>query len=69
LAFGIIGPPECCIVTGCDEHGNVLIGWNYFQSVSPSSAPSSRSPSWMRSTARLAKDTEAAEHIERALAK
>jgi len=31
LAFGIIGPPECCLVTGYDEGGDVLIGWNFFQ--------------------------------------
>jgi hypothetical protein len=31
LGFGVIGPPECCIITGYDNHGNVLIGWNFFQ--------------------------------------
>ena len=31
LAFGVIGPPECCIVTGYDEGGDVLTGWNFFQ--------------------------------------
>lgn len=31
LAFGVIGPPECCLITGYDEGGDVLIGWNYFQ--------------------------------------
>ena len=31
LALGVIGPPECCIITGYDEYGQVLIGWNYFQ--------------------------------------
>lgn len=31
LAFGIIGPPECCLITGYDEGGDVLIGWNFFQ--------------------------------------
>lgn len=31
LAFGVIGPPECCLITGYDESGDVLIGWNYFQ--------------------------------------
>jgi len=31
LAFGVIGPPECCIITGNDESGEVIIGWNYFQ--------------------------------------
>jgi len=31
LAYGVIGPPECCIITGFDENGDVLIGWNFFQ--------------------------------------
>jgi hypothetical protein len=31
LAFGVIGPPECCIITGYDEGGDVLLGWNFFQ--------------------------------------
>lgn len=31
LAFGIIGPPECSIITGYDEFGDVLIGWSHFQ--------------------------------------
>ena len=31
IAFGIVGPPEACIVTGYDEGGDVLIGWNFFQ--------------------------------------
>lgn len=31
LAFGVIGPPECCLITGYDEFGDVIIGWNFFQ--------------------------------------
>ncbi len=31
LAFGVIGPPECCVVTGYDEGGDVLLGWSFFQ--------------------------------------
>ncbi len=31
IALGVIGPPECCIITGYDEDGDVLIGWSYFQ--------------------------------------
>lgn len=31
IAFGVIPPPEACLVTGYDEAGDVLIGWNYFQ--------------------------------------
>jgi hypothetical protein len=33
IAFGVIGPPECGLITGYDEGGDVLMGWNYFQSV------------------------------------
>jgi hypothetical protein len=33
LAWGVVGPPECCIITGYDEDGDVLIGWNFFQSM------------------------------------
>ncbi|NLS79656.1 MAG: hypothetical protein GXY76_20605 [Chloroflexi bacterium] len=38
LAFGVIGPPECCVVTGYDEDGDVLIGWNCFQQMPPFNA-------------------------------
>jgi len=38
LAFGVIGPPECCLVTGYDEDGDVLMGWNFFQSIPPFNA-------------------------------
>jgi hypothetical protein len=31
LSFGIIGPPEFSIITGYDRHGEVLIGYSYFQ--------------------------------------
>lgn len=31
IAFGIIGPPEACLVTGYRENGRVLLGWNCFQ--------------------------------------
>jgi len=31
LGFGIVGPPECCIITGYDEDGDVLTGWSFFQ--------------------------------------
>lgn len=31
LAFGVVGPPECCIITGYDEDGDTLIGWSFFQ--------------------------------------
>ncbi len=31
LGFGIVGPPECCIITGLDQGGEVLVGWSFFQ--------------------------------------
>ena len=31
IAEGIVGPPECCVVTGYDEGGAILHGWSYFQ--------------------------------------
>ena len=31
LGFGVVGPPECCLITGYDAWGEVLIGWNFFQ--------------------------------------
>lgn len=31
IAMGIIGPPECCVVSGYEDDGDVLTGWNYFQ--------------------------------------
>ncbi|MHB1000343.1 MAG: hypothetical protein ACYC27_13965 [Armatimonadota bacterium] len=31
IALGVVGPPECCIITGYDESGDVLIGWSFFQ--------------------------------------
>ncbi len=32
IAHGVVGPPEECIVAGYDEGGDVLVGWNFFQS-------------------------------------
>lgn len=31
IALGIVGPPEACIVTGYQDDGNSLLGWNFFQ--------------------------------------
>ncbi len=31
LAFGVIGPPECCIITGYDYEKDAVIGWSYYQ--------------------------------------
>jgi len=33
LAFGPIGPPEAALVTGYDDGGDVLVGWNFFQNI------------------------------------
>jgi hypothetical protein len=35
LAFGVVGPPECCLITGYDESGDVIMGWNFFQGLPP----------------------------------
>jgi RNA polymerase sigma factor (sigma-70 family) len=32
IAQGIVGPPECCVVTGYEDGGRTLRGWSYFQS-------------------------------------
>jgi hypothetical protein len=31
IAFGVVGPPDCGIVTGYDDYGKILIGWSFFQ--------------------------------------
>ena len=31
IALGIIGPPEACLITGYEENGRKLLGWNCFQ--------------------------------------
>jgi RNA polymerase sigma factor (sigma-70 family) len=31
LAIGVVGPPEFCVVTGYDDDGRTLMGWNYWQ--------------------------------------
>lgn len=31
LAFGVIGPPECCIITGYDYEQDAVIGWSFYQ--------------------------------------
>ena len=33
VGYGVVGPPEPCIITGYDEGGKVLIGWSCFQDV------------------------------------
>ncbi len=34
LVFGIIGPPECGIITGYEDNGETLRGYSYFQDAS-----------------------------------
>lgn len=60
LAFGVIGPPECCLIAGYDEDGDVLIGWNFFQHFPEFSAGIEfegngyfRKRDWFRDTDRL----------------
>ncbi|MBP7784681.1 MAG: hypothetical protein KA064_01625 [Firmicutes bacterium] len=31
LAFGVIGPPECCVITGYDCKQDAVIGWSFYQ--------------------------------------
>jgi len=31
LAFGVIGPPECCVITGYDCEQDAVIGWSFYQ--------------------------------------
>lgn len=35
IAYGVIGPPEPCLITGFDDHGMTLTGWNFFQKMTP----------------------------------
>lgn len=38
IGFGVVGPPECSIIAGYDEHGDVLTGWGFFQDMPDFSA-------------------------------
>jgi hypothetical protein len=33
LAFGVVGPSDCVVITGYDEDGQVLLGWSTFQDI------------------------------------
>ena len=35
ISYGIIGPPESGLITGYDEGGEVILGWNFFQNFTP----------------------------------
>jgi hypothetical protein len=45
IGLGVIGPPECCIISGYDEDGDVLIGWSYFQGTAEFTAGTDFEPS------------------------
>jgi hypothetical protein len=45
LALGVIGPPECSIITGYDEDGEVLIGWSFFQGMAEFDPVGDKEPS------------------------
>ena len=45
MAFGVVGPPECGLITGYDEGGDVLIGWSFFQDMPEFAAGIEREPS------------------------
>lgn len=38
IGFGIIGPPEPCIIAGYRDAGEILMGWNFFQDMPEFSA-------------------------------
>ena len=57
IAHGVIGPPEECIITGYDEGGDVLIGWNCFQDFPDCNAGVEREPNGMFRKREWAKDT------------
>ena len=33
LAFRVVGPSDCCIITGYDAGGEVLLGWSTYQDI------------------------------------
>jgi hypothetical protein len=42
IGFGVVGPPEACIIAGYDAAGDTLIGWSMFQErVDPGHDPAS----------------------------
>ncbi len=60
LGFGVLGPPECSLITGYDDDGEILIGWNFFQDVPEFNAGVTFEPSgyfrkrdWCRDTMSL----------------
>jgi RNA polymerase sigma factor (sigma-70 family) len=45
LAFGIVGPPECCVIAGYDREGEVVYGRSYFQGHPLEERPCDEEPS------------------------
>ena len=33
LAFGVVGPSDCCVIAGYDDAGEVLLGWSTYQDI------------------------------------
>jgi len=33
LAFGVVGPSDCVVITGYDEDGAILMGWSTYQDI------------------------------------
>jgi hypothetical protein len=33
LAYPVVGPSDCCIITGYDQGGDVLLGWSTYQDI------------------------------------
>jgi hypothetical protein len=33
LAFGVVGPSDCCIISGYDQGGEILLGWSTYQDI------------------------------------
>lgn len=44
IGFGVVGPPEACLITGLDEQGEILTGWSFFQQMPEFSAGLSFEP-------------------------
>lgn len=44
IGFGIIGPPEPCVIAGYRDDGETLMGWNFFQDMPEFSAGVGKEP-------------------------
>ena len=56
LAFQVVGPSDCSLITGYDEDGQVLLGWSTYQdipedhNIPPDSTGYFRKPGWHENT-------------------